>query len=130
MRRILVASLLLSPMLFTAAAFASPAMDDASASTQLLPISTGVKPAKIVHTTNIEFPSDTFSETIPNDTEVVLTMNVDEKGTPQNIQIVRSADKFLDARVLEAVSQFRFRPAMLDKKPIPTDMTLNVVVKR
>ena len=42
MRRNIIASLLLSPVLFTAAAIASPPVNAASASTQVRPLSTGV----------------------------------------------------------------------------------------
>jgi TonB family protein len=105
MRRILAASLLFSPMLFTAAVSASQPAIDASA------------------------PTDTFREKIPNDAELVLTLSVDEKGNPQNIQVVSPIDKFLDARVVDAVRQFRFTPATLDNQPIPIDMTMDVVLQ-
>ena len=46
MRRILVASVLLSPLFFTAAAVASQPVADDAAST---PVSTGVKPVSYTH---------------------------------------------------------------------------------
>jgi TonB family protein len=129
MRRILAASLLFSPMLFTAAVSASQPAIDASAPTELRSVSTGVTLPTVIHSTNIQFPSDTFREKIPNDAELVLTLSVDEKGNPQNIQVVSPIDKFLDARVVDAVRQFRFTPATLDNQPIPIDMTMDVVLQ-
>jgi hypothetical protein len=115
MRRILAASLLFSPMLFTAAVSASQPAIDASAPTELRSVSTGVTLPTVIHSTNIQFPSDTFREKIPNDAE--------------NIQVVSPIDKFLDARVVDAVRQFRFTPATLDNQPIPIDMTMDVVLQ-
>jgi TonB family protein len=116
-------------MLFTAAVSASQPAIDASAPTELRSVSTGVTLPTVIHSTNIQFPSDTFREKIPNDAELVLTLSVDEKGNPQNIQVVSPIDKFLDARVVDAVRQFRFTPATLDNQPIPIDMTMDVVLQ-
>jgi TonB family protein len=129
MRRILTASLLLSPFLLPAAAFASTPATDATASTMARPVSTGVTEAYLVHTTGIQLPSD-FALAIPNDAEVVLKLTVDEQGKAENVQVVKSVNPALDARVVEAVQQFRWRPATLDKQPIPLEMTLNVEVQR
>lgn len=130
MRRILAASLLLSPLFLPAAAIASqPVKDDASASTQLRPTSTGVTAPNLVHTTDIIVSPD-FAATLRDDLKVVLELNVDELGKPADIQVINSNNPTLDANVIDAVRQFRWRPATLDKQPIPIDLTLNVVVKR
>jgi TonB family protein len=128
MRRILAASVLLSPLLFTASAVASQPMDDSSASTQVRPVSTGVTSPKIVRSTNIVV-SQEFAEALPQDAEVVLTLNVDEKGMPEGIQIVKSANAQLGERVADAVREFRWRPATLDHQPVPMDVTLEVMVQ-
>jgi TonB family protein len=128
MRRILAASLLLSPMILPAAALASTPAADASASTLARPVSTGVTSPYLLHTTNVHLPTD-FAYALPSSAEVVLSLTVDEQGKAENIQVVKSVNPILDERVVEAVQQFRWKPATLDKQPTPLDLTLNVEVE-
>jgi len=130
MRRILIASLLLSPMLVTAPAVASQPRSDADASTQPVRVSTGVVAPQLVYTTAVEFPGGAFDMTIPQDAKVVLSMNVDTKGHAQDIQVIKSVNPDLDQRVVNAVRGFRFRPATLDNQTIPVDLNLTVEVQR
>lgn len=128
MRRILAASLLLVPSLFPAAALASQTVNDASASAQVRPLSTGVTSPRIIRTVNV-IATPELIQALPSDTEVVLKLNVDEQGMAQNVEVVKSVNKKLDDRVVAAVREFRWRPATLDKQAIPVDLTLNVNVK-
>ena len=132
MRRILAASLMLSPMLFTASAIASqPTTGDAAASTPVVRISTGVIAPQLIQSNTVVIPGDAFDNIIPQSSEVTLTLNVDENGKPQDIQVVKSVNKDLDARVIEAVRKLQWHPGKLDNQAIPVDMTLdvNVVVR-
>jgi TonB family protein len=61
---------------------------------------------------------------------VVLQLNLDQQGKPADIQVVKSINPTLDADVVDAVRQFRWTPATLNKLPVSTDLTLNVVVQR
>jgi TonB family protein len=127
MRRILAASLLLSPLVFTTAAVASTPATDATVTTQVRPISTGVTPAEVIYSPNIEVSNPAI---IPEDAEVVLQLNVDTDGKARDIEVVKSINPELDAPVVAAVRKFRFAPARLDNQAIPTDMTLTIVVQR
>lgn len=127
MRRILAATVLASPFVFTAAALASQPITDAAASTPR-PLSTGVKPAKVLYSPNIDFTPAAL-ETVPNGAEVVLTLNVDEQGHAQNVQVVKSPSHYLDAVVAASVRNYRFQPAMLDNQPVALPLTLTVVVQ-
>jgi TonB family protein len=129
MRRILAASLLLSPLFLPAAAVLSQPVKDASAPTQVRPASTGVTAPSLVHSSDVIVSPD-FAATIRDDSTVVLQLNLNEQGKPEDIQVVKSVNPTLDADVVDAVRQFRWRPAKLDNQPVPTDLTLNVVVKR
>src|ERR1035438_9370739 len=111
MRRILAASILLSPLFFTASAVPSTPANDASASTPARPVSTGVIPAHVLYAAGIELPS---TASIPNDAEVVLELNVGEDGKARDIEVVKSINPQLDAPVVAAVRKFRFSPAKLD----------------
>ena len=130
MRRIVLASLLLLSSLFPAAVNASQPADDSSNPTPVPRVSTGVTEPVLLDSANVHLTPDMFARFIQNEATVVLSLNVDEKGKPQDVQIVKPANRMLDERVLEAVRQFHFKPASLDGEPVPADLTLNVVVKR
>jgi len=126
MRRILAASILLTPMLFTAAASASqPAIDDATASTPSRPISTGVIPAHVLYSPNIELPTS-----ISSNLQFVVQLNVDEFGKPHDVLVINSVNPDLNSTVATAVRQFRFRPATLDNQAVAVPLTLTLVVRR
>ena len=128
MRRILITSLLLSPMLFTASAVASHPGSDASAPTQDLRVSTGVTAPSLLSSSNIDLSP--YTESLPNKSSVVLSIKVDEQGRPNDIQVVKPKNPILDERVVDAVSKFRFHPAMLDEQAVPVNMNLTVNVEK
>ena len=130
MRRIIVASLLLSPTLFTASAVASqPATDDAAATIKTTRVSTGVVAPQILKSASLNIPTDAFDAMLPPDAEVGLKVNIDEQGNARDIQVIKPMTADLDARVVSAVSKLRFTPAKLDNQAIPLSIDLNVVVK-
>ena len=127
MRRILVASVLLSPLFLNAVAFASKPVADEAAST---PVSTGVKPAQVLSSVPVELPTVTPDIAAFHQAEVVLSLKVDEAGKPTDVQITKSPNADLDQAVLAAVRKFRFEPATLDNKPVAVPMTLTLEVVR
>jgi TonB family protein len=130
MKRIFVASILFSSLALPAAAVASqPAKDDGSAPTPVRPISTGVTAPQILRSTDIQV-SPEVAAALRGDSTVVLQLNLDQQGKPADIQVVKSINPTLDADVVDAVRQFRWTPATLNKLPVSTDLTLNVVVQR
>lgn len=127
MRHLLIASLLLSPALFTASAVASQPGTDAAASTDLR-VSTGVTTPKVIHSASIEvLPSEMY---IANETKVQLSFHVDEKGKASDIKVVNPSNPILDQHVVKAISKFRFEPATLDNQPVPIDMNWTVEVEK
>jgi TonB family protein len=125
----IAASLLLPPLFLPAAAVASQPLDDTSATTQSRPVSTGATEPSLVHTTDVIISPD-IAPTFHDYSKVVLKLNVNEDGKPEDIQVIDSANPMINAEVLDAVRQFRWHPATLDKQPVATDLTLNLVVKR
>ena len=49
---------------------------------------------------------------------VVLSAVVNSKGSPENIEVVKTLDADLDAEATRAASQWRFKPAEKDGKPV------------
>ena len=129
MRRILAASLMLSSLFLPAAAKARTPVDDASAPTPVR-VSTGVTAPVLLSSPMLSLPVGYSFDLIPEDAKVQLSLTVDEKGEPQNIRVVKSFSPFIDARVVETVSQFHFRPGTVDNQPTTVDLNLTVNVAR
>jgi len=130
MRSILAATLLLSPMLYTASAVASQPKTDATGTTQERRISTGVTRPEVIGEGNIHIPPSSLLRNDGAGAQVVLALRVDERGNAENIRVVKSANPDLDSRVMEGVRQARFRPATLDNQAIPLDVNMIVQVNR
>ena len=129
MRRILAISTLLSSLALPAAAFASTPVDDATAPTPIR-VSSGVTEPVLVNSAFLDIPSGYSIDAIPNDAQVSLSLTVNEKGQPENIQVTKSFSKFWDARVIETVREFHFKPATVDNQPTPVDMNLVINIAR
>jgi protein TonB len=58
----------------------------------------------------------------------VVTVNliVDEKGNPQSVHVVHGAGMGLDQKAVEAVKQYKFKPAMEGGKPVAVDLNIEV----
>ncbi len=57
----------------------------------------------------------------------LVSLVVDANGMPQDVQVVRSFVPRLDERAVEAIQQYRFKPAMKDgKTPVPVTITIEV----
>lgn len=57
---------------------------------------------------------------------VLLAVTVDAKGNPQDIRVIRGLGLGLDERAMEAVSTWRFRPALLNGEPVAAPITVEV----
>lgn len=60
---------------------------------------------------------------------VTLTLTVDESGRPHDITLVSPADRLLTQSVVEAVSQWRFTPAMQDGTPVSQRITIPLEIQ-
>jgi len=56
----------------------------------------------------------------------VVTLIVDAQGDPQHIQVVRHLGMGLDKKAIEAVRQYRFKPAMLHGKPVAVAVHIEI----
>jgi TonB family protein len=57
----------------------------------------------------------------------VVSLIVDAQGNPQNPRIAKSLGMGLDEKAIEAVRQYRFRPAMLDgETPVPVAINMEI----
>ena len=129
MRRVMLATLLSSLTFAATAAPVTHLEDDASAPTSRH-ISTGVTTPRLVYSKHINISSDELSMTPGTLARVVLRISLDDTGSPTNIRVLHSVNPQVDERVIEAVRQFRWTPAVLNNKTVPIDLTLNVEIQR
>ncbi len=147
MHRVIVAALALSPILLHAQAN-SPAQPQSTSSPTLqsklvrpakfsdaattnssashLVVSTGVVAPKLIYSTSIAADDDLMWKV--TDRIVVVGMNVDENGKPNDLTIVRSAGEEMDKNVLAAVSQYRFKPGTLNHRPATVPVNLEIIM--
>jgi periplasmic protein TonB len=56
---------------------------------------------------------------------------VDENGNPSHVRAIRGLGMGLDEKAVEAVQKYKFKPAMLNGKPVTVDLyiAVNFVIK-
>lgn len=57
---------------------------------------------------------------------VTINLIIDAHGLPQKVHVVRGVGMGLDEKALEAVKQYRFKPAMENGKPVAVSMNIEV----
>jgi TonB family protein len=66
----------------------------------------------------------------PAVTNVVVRATVDAYGFPRNLAVAQSGGASLDKKALAAVSQFRFKPAMLDNRPVDAGVLITIRIQK
>jgi protein TonB len=57
---------------------------------------------------------------------VLVTLVVDQNGNPQNVHLLRGVGMGLDEKAVEAVKQYKFRPARFNGKPVAVQLNVEV----
>jgi protein TonB len=57
---------------------------------------------------------------------VLVYLQVDELGRPTHVRVLRGLGMGLDEKAIEAVRQYKFRPAMEDGHPVAVEMNVEV----
>jgi TonB family protein len=60
--------------------------------------------------------------------ELVLNLWVDAEGVPSHIRVLQGGDLAQNEKIISAVRQYRFKPAMENGKPVLVEMNLEVSV--
>ncbi len=84
----------------------------------------GVTAPQVIHRVEPDF-SDAARQAKYQGT-VSIRLIVDPQGNPENIEVVRHLGMGLDAKAIEAVRQYKFRPAMYQGHPVPVQMVIDV----
>jgi TonB family protein len=57
---------------------------------------------------------------------VIVGLVVDSNGQPQNVRVARGLGNELDEKAIEAVQQYRFKPATRNGEPVPVNLKVEV----
>jgi TonB family protein len=57
---------------------------------------------------------------------VLVNLTVDKQGMPQHVHVLRGVGDGLDKKAVEAVKQYRFKPAMKDNQPVEEALNIEI----
>jgi periplasmic protein TonB len=84
----------------------------------------GVSAPVVIHAVDPEFTETARSANYQGTVSIQLI--VDPQGNPQNVHIVRHLGMGLDDKAVQAVRQYKFRPAMYQGHPVAVQMIIDV----
>ena len=84
----------------------------------------GVSKPVVLYQVEPEFSEEARKAKFSGNVEVYLWVDTD--GKPSHIRVVRGVGMGLDEKAVEAVRQYRFKPAMKDGKPVQVDLYVDV----
>jgi protein TonB len=85
----------------------------------------GVSAPQVLHSVDPEFSDEARRAKYQG--LCLISLIVDAQGNPQNPRVIRTLGMGLDEKALEAVRQYKFRPAMKDgRTPVPVQITIEV----
>jgi TonB family protein len=145
MRRILIASLFVSTVLLHAqtatkgqgatleasnsapTALATPASaSDADATITMRRVSSGAIQPHLLSTPVANVTRADFNSFDPSTQQMMVYVQLNAKGVPQSVQVVKAVNPTVDRRILEAVSRYHFSPGMVDNVPVASDLYLKI----
>jgi len=92
----------------------------------VIDVGPGISPAKPIFMPDPEYPSSLRNGKHNIQGTCVVALTVDENGGVRDVYITRSLDKRLDQNAIDAVRQWKFKPAMKDGKPVAVRTSVEV----
>jgi TonB family protein len=90
----------------------------------LMSVGGGVSAPVVTHSVEPEFTETARSANYQGTVSIQLI--VDSQGNPQNVHVVSHLGMGLDEKAVEAVRQYKFRPAMYQGHPVAVQMVIDV----
>jgi TonB family protein len=84
----------------------------------------GVSAPLVLHSVQPEFTEQARAANLQGNVEIQLI--VDSEGNPQNIRVIRHLGMGLDEKAMEAVRQYRFKPAMYQGHPVAVQIVIDL----
>jgi TonB family protein len=111
----------------SASAMPPPQETAAEAAPPATTMSDGATPPKLIYSVEPEYTPE--AKAAKKMGTVLVNLIVDAQGEPENVHVVRGLGKDgngLDAKAVEAVRRYRFKPAMRDDQPVATSINVEV----
>jgi len=90
----------------------------------LMNVGGGVAAPEVIHSVEPEFTEDARRANFQGSVSIKLI--VDSQGNPQNVQLVRHLGMGLDEKAVEAVRQYKFKPAMYQGHPVSVQIVIEM----
>lgn len=87
----------------------------------------GVTAPQVIHSVDPEFSEEARREKYSGSVSIQLI--VDANGNPQAIQVVRHLGMGLDEKAIEAIRQYKFKPAMYQGHAVPVRVVIDVTFR-
>jgi TonB family protein len=85
-----------------------------------------VEPPQPLYTPNPNYTDSARKDRLQGNTSLKVIVN--EHGQPEIIEIAKGLGDGMDLQALDAVSQWRFQPATMNKKAVPVEITIQIGV--
>jgi TonB family protein len=90
----------------------------------LMSVGGGVSAPQLIHSVEPEFTQDARRENYQGSVSIKLI--VDTQGNPQNVSLASHLGMGLEEKAIEAVRQYRFKPAMYQGHPVSVQIVVDV----
>jgi len=90
----------------------------------LMSVGGGVSAPSVIHSVQPEFTEEARQSQFQGTCSIQLI--VDAQGNPQNVHVTKHLGMGLDEKAIEAVRQYRFKPAMYDGHPVAVQIVVEV----
>jgi protein TonB len=90
----------------------------------LMNVGGGVSAPAVIHSVEPEFSEQARAASLQG--TVALQLIVDAEGNPQNIRVTRHLGMGLDEKAMEAVREYKFRPAMYQGHPVAVQIVVDI----
>lgn len=87
----------------------------------------GVSAPEVIHSVEPEFTEEARKSNFQG--TVAIQLIVDPQGNPQDVRVVRHLGMGLDQKAMDAVRQYKFRPAMYQGHPVAVQMVIEVAFR-
>ena len=85
-----------------------------------------VSTPKLIFSVRPEFPESALKGKEKFHGTSVVSFVVDESGTPRDVKVVKSLTPDFDAKAIQTVQQYRFKPAMRSGEPVAASLKVEV----
>jgi periplasmic protein TonB len=90
----------------------------------IMSVGGGVSAPSVIHSVQPEFTNEARQSNFQG--TVSLQLIVDAQGNPQNVHVTKHLGMGLDEKAIEAVRQYRFKPAMYQGHPVAVQIVVDV----